>query len=326
MSQFRTCLYLVLISIILVNCGDDSVQMVPDNGELLFHSGFEAGTMGFPLDAHGDLTGIDNSVVGMNDWVHDFDSSPILGGFNFQYEGGVPSERFVKLIDDPSGIENRILQFWLQHPNVEEDGVKYKGRVQANIYNNTAGQLKEMFQKVRLYLPEDMAQLEQAPGSIGWLTIFEFWNDPGWIDPSTGFRITVNLKKLDANPGTPLTLGAHGQDFVDGKYQSIWDEDHEAFQVPIEKWMTIEIYFLEGDNENGRFYLSVQPDGESKQVLFDVTNYTHHPDDTNPDGLTHFNPMKLYTGADLINYMQSQDKAMQIYWDDFELWRNKKPE
>jgi adenine C2-methylase RlmN of 23S rRNA A2503 and tRNA A37 len=43
--------------------------------------------------------------------------------------------------------------------------------------------------------------------------------------------------------------------------------------------------------------------------------------DSNPDGVTQFNPMKMYTSKELIDYMKAQGKPLQILWDDFKLWR-----
>jgi hypothetical protein len=45
-----------------------------------------------------------------------------------------------------------------------------------------------------------------------------------------------------------------------------------------------------------------------------------------PDGVGDFNPMKLYTSKGLIDYMKSQGKTLQIYRDDYKLWKDKKPE
>ncbi|MFT6679410.1 MAG: hypothetical protein ACJAZG_002090, partial [Granulosicoccus sp.] len=39
----------------------------------------------------------------------------------------------------------------------------------------------------------------------------------------------------------------------------------------------------------------------------------------------HFNPMKLYTSDELLNYMIANNGILQIYWDDFKLWKNHKP-
>jgi hypothetical protein len=48
--------------------------------------------------------------------------------------------------------------------------------------------------------------------------------------------------------------------------------------------------------------------------------------DPAPNGLTGYNPMKLYTSSALVSYVKSKGKTLQIYWDDFKLWKNKRPE
>jgi hypothetical protein len=47
--------------------------------------------------------------------------------------------------------------------------------------------------------------------------------------------------------------------------------------------------------------------------------------DPAPDGVSDFNPMKLYTSRRLLEHMKSRGKTLQIYWDDFELWKNRRP-
>ena len=63
----------------------------------------------------------------------------------------------------------------------------------------------------------------------------------------------------------------------------------------------------------------------NKFDVANITNYTYHPADDNPDGLTKFNPMKLYCPDRLISPMNSIGKSIQLYYDDFEFWINKKP-
>lgn len=46
--------------------------------------------------------------------------------------------------------------------------------------------------------------------------------------------------------------------------------------------------------------------------------------DPAPNGFTGYNPMKLYTSKELVSYVKSQGKTLQIYWDDFKLWTNKR--
>ncbi len=316
--------FLAGVAIVLVGCDDSDTGVNPNsNEELIFQSGFEPGSTGVPAGAHLDMIGADSSLEEPNDWESDLDDHPSIGDFAFQYEGGEDSERYAVLGEDPENSANTTLRFWLKHPNVEKNGVKFKGRVQANIYNNTAGELKNVYQKVRLYLHEDMQILTQAPAPFSFLTVFEFWNNPGWIDPDNGFRITINLVKKDGNLGTPLNFGIHGQTLEGEKYQSIWEEDNSTFAIPIGQWLTTEIYLVEGDGGRGRFKFIVTPDGGEPITVFDITNFTHHPDDDNPDGLSHYNPMKLYTDAELINWVNSNNKVMQLLWDDFSLWVNK---
>ena len=47
--------------------------------------------------------------------------------------------------------------------------------------------------------------------------------------------------------------------------------------------------------------------------------------DKNPDGVTEFNPLKLYTSKQQIEFMKSKGKTLQVYRDDFKIWRDKLP-
>jgi len=96
-------------------------------------------------------------------------------------------------------------------------------------------------------------------------------------------------------------------------------------KVPIGQWFTLEYYYKEGDANNGKFFMTIQPDGGKKEIIYDLTKITHNTKDSNPDGVTDFNPIKLYTSKKLIDYMGSQGKTLQIYWDDFKLWKDKRP-
>jgi len=61
-------------------------------------------------------------------------------------------------------------------------------------------------------------------------------------------------------------------------------------------------------------------------VVFDIHNFTHNTTDPSPNGVTGFNPMKLYTSKELVAHVKSKGKTLQVYWDDFKLWKNKRPE
>jgi hypothetical protein len=257
--------------------------------------------------------------------VEDFDKHPEVGSFSLQYQGGTESQRFARIIPEPGNPQNHVLHFWLNEPNV--DGKK--GRIQANIYGGEKG-LKEFYQSERIFLPEDFQTVRTFPDKISWLTIAEFWNNITWNqNVPWGFRITLGIGKPE--PGEcDLNFIIDGQDcqlFPDNsqKYTTLWSEINRQVKVPIGKWFTLDYYYREGDSQNGRFWMAIQPDGGEKQVIFDLTRITHHSKDPAPDGVTEFNPLKLYTSKQLIDYMKSQGKTLQIYWDDFRLWKNKRP-
>ncbi len=60
-------------------------------------------------------------------------------------------------------------------------------------------------------------------------------------------------------------------------------------------------------------------EGGKRTVIFDIRDYTQHPEDPNPDGLSKFNPIKLYTSSELPEHVRSQGGALQVLWDDLQL-------
>jgi hypothetical protein len=295
------------------------------NGTLLFQSGFEPDSKVIAKGGDADISGTDHSFADRNNWINDLDANPLIGSFSLQYQGGDSTMRFAKIIPEPGNPKNHVLQFWLDQPNVEGS----KGRVQANLYGNQG--MKEFYQSERIYLPADFNTVRMFPDKISWLTIAEFWNNVTWSQTVPyGFRITLGIGK-PAISESDLYFILDAQDcelFADGnqKYTTIWSLTNQKVKVPIEKWFTLEYYYKEGNAENGRFYLAIQPEDGDRQIIFDQKAITHNTKDPAPDGVTDFNPMKLYTSKSLIQYMKLQGKTLQIYWDDFKLWTDKQPE
>ena len=285
---------------------------------LIFHSGFEPSSK---IVEKGDgeiIVGIDSSFSDYNHWTE----NPVMKHFFIQFQGGDATMRYAKIIPEPGNPENHVLKFWLQEPNVEGT----KGRIQANLYGIEG--LKEFYQSERIFLPDDFNTVRTFPDKIDWLTIAEFWNNITWSQSVPyRFRITLGIgKPTKAESDLYFILDAQNCDlFKDDrqKYTTIWSEINEKVKVPIGKWFTLEYYYKEGNDKTGKFYMAIQPEGEKKKVIFDVTGYTHNTEDPNPDGVTEFNPMKLYTSKGLIDYMKSNGKTFQIYWDDFQLWKDK---
>jgi hypothetical protein len=288
-------------------------------GKLIFQSGFEAGSKVVAKGSDADIIGTDSSFADHNNWVDDLDNNPAIGYFNIQFQGGDSTMRYAKIIAESGNPANHILKFWLNKANVEGK----KGRIQGNLYGNKG--MKEFYQSERVFLPDDFNTVRTFPDKIHWLTIAEFWNNITWSqDVPYGFRVTLGIGK-PVMTESDLYFILDAQDcklFNDGsqKYTTIWSEINKNVKVPIGKWFTLEYYYKEGNAENGRFYMTIQPEGGKKEVVFDVTGFTCNTKDPIPGGVTDFCPIKLYTSKRLIDYMRSKGKTLQIYWDDFRLW------
>ena len=318
--------FLGLCSMLVLSAAATFGQRSKDKppGELLFQSGFEQDSRVIKRNADSDIVGVDRSVPKPNDWSNDLDSK-LIGKFNLQYQGGDSTMRYARIISEPGNPKNHVLHFWLDQPNV--DGKK--GRIQANLYNGQG--LKEFYQSVRIFLHDDFNTVRTYSDKIHWLTLAEFWNNITWSqDVPYRFRVTLGIgKPTSAESDLFFILDAQDCElFEDGKqkYTTLWAETNEKVKVPIGKWFTMDYYYKEGDQAHGRFYLSITPEGENKQVVFDVTKVTHNSEDAYPDGVSDFNPMKLYTSKELIAHMQRNHKTLQIFWDDFKLWKGKRPD
>ncbi|QGY42589.1 hypothetical protein GM418_02655 [Maribellus comscasis] len=320
----KVWLGIILFPLLSLSACSQKEQEEKNPGELIFQSGFEPDSEVIPRGNDADIAGVDNSLNKNNDWVTDFDNHPDIGNFNLQYQGGDSTMRYAKIISEPGNPSNHVLQFWLNKPNV--DGKK--GRIQANIYGNNG--MKDFFQSVRIFLPNDFNAVRTFPGKIHWLTIAEYWNNITWSQSVPNrFRITLGIgKPVEEESDLYFILDAQDCElFEDGsqKYTTVWAEINQSVKVPVGTWFTAEYYYKEGNDKNGRYFMTIQPDGGEKIVVFDVNKVTHNTGDNNPDGVTDFNPMKLYTSKNLIEYMNSKGKTLQIYWDDFKLWKNKQP-
>lgn len=288
--------------------------------ELIFQSGFEADCKVVPLDeSHDDIVGKDATLPEKSDWVKDLEEWAGIRQVRTEYTGGDVSKRYVKIIPEPGNPANHVLQFWLGDTWMASEHM-VKGRVQVDFYGMQEG-LKEFYQSVRVFLPEELKALRRYPGRINWCTIAEFWNNTWWGGNKNGFRVSLGIgKPTAAESDLEFILDAQ-----DPGMKRVWGVSNHKVKVPIGKWFTMEYYFREGDSKSGRFFLAITPEGGQRQVVYDVTGFTHNTKDPSPDGLTDYNPMKLYTSKELVGYMRSQGKALQVYWDDFQLWKNKRP-
>jgi hypothetical protein len=307
----KTSLSIVLIVFLNTICNAQT---------FFFKSGFESNVYLTQYEVNGsvnqnnaDIYGTDN-ITGY-DWENDLDNDAAVGTFRIYYEVGDTSAAKASLTNDPLDNTNKVLKFQLDSSNVPNGGSP-KGRIQAAINNNI--NLKEFSFKVKLYIHPDIDTLRYYNDDFNWFTLMEFWNN-GSFQPFP-FRITLNIQKPDSTIGSNLYFGTHGQtkDTINSLWDNVWGEIDYTYAVPTGQWLTFETYFFEGDSTDGRYKVTVTDTLNNTHTLFDITDYTHHPQDTLPDGVTNFNPMKLYTSGILIDGMNSVNAELSVFWDDFE--------
>jgi len=293
--------------------------------ERVFFSGFENDStmVGGP-----DLIGYDYST-GM-DWVYDLDrwesqeGTDRIGYFTFDYgknDTGTDLDRKVELAPGPENPENRVLKYWIKKANNPISTYPYsKGRIQSNLYNNDG--FENFTYSVRWYVPTDLNVLKDRVEKMPWMIVFEFWNNVDWRGEGYEFRINVNLTK-EYGSDQPFRLRAKAQKVIG--WIDVWDVTNDFFEVPTGQWMTVRMQYIVGNDESGRFYMDVKPDGGARQVIFDITNFTHHPDDPAPNGVRDFNPIKMYCHKDVVDLVRNDatGKYLHFFWDDFEMWIKK---
>jgi hypothetical protein len=305
-----------LITLSLIGFYSSSISQTP---QLIFQSGYEGTSeviqymhSGTPDTNHADIIGVDMGL----DWEDSINVNPYVGFFVIRYEDGDTSVSKADIVSDPVDPLNNVLEFQISEAHILYNDSLEKGRIQAAFTPNT--DLTDFHFSQRFFVHPDLEDLTTYPGEINWLTIQEFWNN-GTSKPFT-FRVTLNIRKIAGVDS--LYFGAHGQtkDTITDTWEDEWDTIATSFPIPFGSWMDIETKFVEGDEFNGKFQFNVTDSSGNTYNVIDITGFTHHPADPSPDGVTSFNPMKLYTSKTLIDSMAT--KCLCLYWDDFELWKD----
>ena len=298
--------------------------------ELIFRSGFEPGSaLVNQTSKTAQFTGVDQSVAPPNDWTK-VKNHPSVGRLEIQYKDRdekQQNKRRAEITSDPTGSgRGQVLKYWITGRNDTSNG-----RIQMNAYEGKEG-FKEYYERFKIYLPsESFAPLKASSNSFDFLTIIEIWNNKNW-DPDFGkpgaypYRMNVNITK-PSGVGKGLYLRAIGEQQSKG---CCWGEGGDKkwevtseYPLPLDTWLDVEFYVKEGNATTGKLQMAVTPPSGTKQMLFDVTGWTRHPDDPKPDGIKYANPLKLYTSS-TINTVVAAGDSLKLYWDDFELWKNKK--
>lgn len=287
-----------------------------DAGELIFQSGFEGSTAlaPYPKGNH-RLVGADPALK-LSDWEADIARFAGTTPAIVNYTGGVESQRLATIASDPTNKANHTLRYWLKEAYAATEN-ETKARVQVDLYGINPG-LREFRQSVRVFIGREFLALERFPGPIRWLTLAEYWNNEWWVAGEPyGFRITVGIGKPVAREQA-LNIFVEAED--KGQIR-IWEHNDPSAKVPIGKWFTLESYYREGDSRTGRFALAITPDGGKRRVIYDVTGFTHNSHDPAPNGVSGYNPMKLYTSRQVMDFTRENGKPLTIHWDDLAIWR-----
>ena len=316
--------------LILGGCATQSINCgVPCDYEtgLVFATGFEGTILGSEENSWIYPTGSDPGEPIYGSW-DEFAERPSIGTIKINFGDGDPTQRSAAIVPDPDPAAlpgNEVFRFQILEPHQSEPTLM-KGRVQLDVNENQC--ITEVHQTVRLFLDPELDFLRQWDEQFGWFSLFEFWNNADWTNERYPFRVTVNLRKDATGPVDHLYFNVKG-DMKNNcfycRWHDVWDHTGTGFPVPIGSWMEIEVYIREGDDSDGRFLMAVTPEGGARQVVFDVTETTQHPDETCPDGFTHMQPLKLYTSDRLINYMRDSGRAVTVYWDDWDYSINSGP-
>ncbi len=282
----------------------------------VFRSGFGPGVEVVRIDeARGDLRGGDGTAPGLDDWETDLEHGGVVGDFRVYLEDGGLDPGLFDLVADPADPGNRVLAMHLDSPNVTDGD---KGRVQA-VLRDLPG-LHEFAYEVRVRLEEGFAPLTRHEGRITWLTLAEFWNDLPGTD--RGFRVTLNVTKEQAAPGTPLTWHLHGQEQIGRAWYDDpahgWSHVATGVPVPLGEWVTLRVRLREGDGDTGLVQVEMTDAGGRTWTIADVRGRTRHPDSP-ADGFDALNPMKLYTSGQLLRGLDGVGRDLVVLWDDFVL-------
>lgn len=302
-----------------INCG------VPCDytEDQLFQTGFQGTSLSNGSYNNVELSGSNPDFMTLNTWAG-LNEHPNIGEVWINYEDGDDRQRLASLVEDDS-LGNPVLKFQIMEPHISE-GRRKKGRVQMEVSGNQC--IREIYQTIRIKFDEDLAYLMQWEERVSWLSIFEFWNNADWTQEKFPFRITVNLFKKETGPVEEMHFHVKG-DFKKNckrcSWNVDWEEENTDFTIPFGEWMDVELHLREGDQSSGKFFMAITPENGNRQVIFDISNRTQHENETCPDGFTHFQPLKWYTGEDLINYMQEGNKELSVYWDDWKLYLNRAP-
>ncbi len=319
---------LLLLALMLVPVGElhaspptgrlaaDVGQVASSNSgyESLFRTGFEPGeATGTPADAH-------TWMVFQNTGSAPPPAPFALSVF-YQTPGDV-TDRYARIIDDPTRSGNKVLHYWLKNAVIDSGFESHlKGRIQTG-FPDPLVDATVVYASQRVFVHDDMNLLQNYPtnGDPWWIgiTIQEFWFGANWLGHPNPARISLSMYP----DGNAMHLALTCDTTVD--FTQFWLAINPEYTLPVGEWITMEIGYRMGNATTGRMVVIITEElTGQREVVFNVTNWTYNPaaDDvsgTGPVPLTHWNPQKLYSSDNVLNFIRDSGGVAQIYWDDFE--------
>jgi len=249
------------------------------------------------------------------------DASP--WAMSVYYENvGDTSDRYARVIDDPTTTEpNKVLHYWLKNATIDTGYQQHtKGRIQSGFPDELVDAV-EVYATQRVFIPEDMGLLvEYPPDADPWwigVIIETLWSGAAWQGHPNASRITLNIYPQGGQLHLELICRSSSDSRV------FWDQFNPDYTLPLGEWLTIETGYKMGDATTGRMVVVITEESTGQRhVIFDVTNWTYDPIADDPDGtgpvpLTHWNPQKLYTSDNVVDFIRDSGGVLQVYFDDF---------
>ena len=155
-----------------------------------------------------------------------------------------------------------------------------------------------------------------AKSGGAWFTIFETW-----MGQSVS-RINVSLYK-EKGVGKPILwqLQNEWEEGSSTPYRTIWEAPLSTIPIPFGKWFTMDVFIKSGEGANGQVKIIITVDGEAPITLFDIKNTT-----TSPGMPSVFrrktDHMKFYIGGTLRKYMLNNNKALEVSYGDYKIFKD----
>jgi len=242
----------------------------------------------------------------------------LVHNFEINNIGRIPYA-FQEIVPDPTDPEIKTLHATILDDDPDESGTT---RAQMSLRFETGVDLQVYHTSHRIYLSSDIAYFENYESSVVWFAIVEIWNKSvqEWGGDSAGSaRWNLSILK-EKGAGQPLYWRAKAE-YMQPEREELWRVNNFDIPVPIDEWFKLDVYMKRGEGVNGKFKITITPDGGSPQVIFDIANSTIYPGHPEVQ-LYSWQAFKLYLDDIYLDWMSSNDKVISAWYNDFKWHKN----